>query len=504
MAGKAIHMRKAEDVVRLHKNGVSVRRISKILGIHRNTVKKYIEDGCPGSCIINNNFLHESTDSILSSNTPDDNWTSRINWEEIRAQVLSGVSIEVIHEELRKEDLVPVQYSGFWKQLSKRVTLSKATMVKVHPPGIRCEIDYCDGISIYDPRTGEFQKTELFVGVLCHSRYAFAEFTLSQSSEDFLSSHVRMLQFFGGVPQVITPDNLKSAVSRAHRYDPVINQAYTRLSAHYGFTVEPARVKRPQDKAVVERTIQSFQKWFYMRVRHRKFTSLVELNIALKEALEIFNKKVHRTFKKTRQEMFQNEKPSLMPSPIKEYVVSSHKQAVLGRDCHLSFEKNFYSAPHELRGQTLDLWYTAKTIEIYNSKLELVALHPRRKGEGHFSTNKNHYPLSHQAFLEEDISSALSWAKRVGPETEKLIQSLLQGEFPLRYLRRAQGILGLSKSYGAMALESASKKANMFNNLNIHFIKRVLDCGGLENRKGGESIIRGENENLRGINQVLH
>ena len=109
MAGKAIHMRKAEDVVRLHKNGVSVRRISKILGIHRNTVKKYIEDGCPGSCIINNNFLHESTDSILSSNTPDDNWTSRINWEEIRAQVLSGVSIEVIHEELRKEDLVPVQ-----------------------------------------------------------------------------------------------------------------------------------------------------------------------------------------------------------------------------------------------------------------------------------------------------------------------------------------------------------------------------------------------------------
>jgi lambda repressor-like predicted transcriptional regulator len=166
MAGKAIHMRKAGDVVRLHKNGVSVRRISEILGIHRNTVKKYIEDGCPGSCVINNNDLHESTDSILSSNTPDDNWTSRIIWEEIRAQVLSGVSIEVIHEELRKEDLVPVQYSGFWKQLSKRVTLSKATMVKVHPPGIRCEIDYCDGISIYDPRTGEFQKTELFVGVL--------------------------------------------------------------------------------------------------------------------------------------------------------------------------------------------------------------------------------------------------------------------------------------------------------------------------------------------------
>ena len=148
-------------------------------------------------------------------------------------------------------------------------------------PGERCEVDYCDGIDILDPVSGEIVKTHLFVGALCFSRYTFAEFSLSQSSHDFLDSHRRMFEFFKGVPQVISPDNLKSAVTKTHIYDPDLNKAYVRLGQHYRCAVVPARVRRPKDKAIVERTIQIFQRWFFFKVRHYTFTSIVELNKVL-------------------------------------------------------------------------------------------------------------------------------------------------------------------------------------------------------------------------------
>ena len=173
---------------------------------------------------------------------------------------------------------------------------------------------------------------------------------------------------------MLSPDNLKSAVTKAHRYDPTINQSYTRLAEYYDVSVVPARVRRPQDKAIVERTIQIFQRWFYMRVRYRTFTSLVELNQCLREHLALFNRKRHRIFKRTREAMYEDERSHLKPLPEVPYRVATYHKALLSRDCHLVFDSNFYSAPHWLRGKELDIWATSLQVEIYHES-ERVAVH---------------------------------------------------------------------------------------------------------------------------------
>jgi transposase len=501
MAGQELDMKKIREIRRLKALGFGKRRIAQTLGIHRDTVTKYFEESAAenGASNLPVNVLATATSET------DDAWAAKIDWPALRDEILKGVPINIVFGELVEQNKVPVQYPAFWKQLQRRAPMLKTTMVRAFPPGSRTEIDYCDGIDIVNVATGELLKTELFVGVLCSSRYTFAEFTLSQKSADFLSSHVRMFDYFGGVSQVIAPDNLKSAVTKAHRYDPVLNPAYTKLAAHYQFAVVPARVKRPQDKALVERTIQIFQRWFFMLVRNRTFTSLLELNAVLREHLALFNQKRHRIFRKTRAEMFEAEREHLMPLPKDRYQVSTHSVSKLSRDCHLVFDRNFYSAPHQHRGLELDVWATESAVEIYH-KIERVAFHARSKTESKFVTNTSHYPPEHQAYLEEDIVKSKSWASDIGPETAKLIETLLSGPFPLRHLRRAQNVLGLSRKYSKARLEQGAKTANCFNQTTAQYIERVIKQNSkpFEMRQGGEPIKRAYNPHLRGVDRIIH
>lgn len=495
MAAKGLSMKTVEEIRRLKGLGFGKRQIARTLKIHRNTVSKYFDE--PTSAA--------AQPPVIPFVEPR-GWWDDIDWPWVRDEMLKGVPLNILHEELLESGKLTVQYPAFWKQLQRRCPNLKATMVRVFAPGSRAEIDYCDGISIVNITTGELIETELFVGVLCSSRYTFAEFTLSQKSADFLSSHVRMLEFFGGSAQVVSPDNLKSAVTKAHRYDPVLNPAYTKLATHYGFAVVPARVRRPQDKAIVERTIQIFQRWFFMRMRNRSFTSLVELNACLKEHLTLFNQKRHRVFGRTRAEMFEDERASLMPLPKDRYEVATFSRAQLSRDCHLIFDHNFYSAPHGLRGLELDVWATQRTVEIFHNG-ERVALHARSTVKGKFVTDTKHYPPEHQAYLEEDIVKARTWAESVGPETAKLIGGLLDGAYPLRHLRRSQSILQLSRKYSKAQLEQAAEVANRFSNSSLQYLERVIKqsgCGQAPTRKGGEPIQREFNPHLRGLDEILH
>lgn len=508
MANVGLNMKIVDEILRLKSLKFTKRQIARTLGIHRNTITKYLEQHAvelgPGSAGQPANVM--ATPATLSEPT----WVNDIDWQGVRDEILKAVPIQVVYEELFDQGKVSVTYPAFWKQLQKRAPLLKTTMVRIFTPGSKIEIDYADGIDIVNIQTGEAIKTEFFVGVLAHSRYTFAEFTMSQKSEDFLSSHVRMLEFFGGSAQTISPDNLKAAVTRAHRYDPVLNPAYTRLASHYGFAVVPARVRRPQDKAIVERTILIFQRWFFMKVRNRTFTSLVELNQVLKEYLTSFNLKMHRTFNRTRKAMYEeSEKAALQPLPKDPYLVQTFSRAKLSRDCHLAFDHNFYSSPHTLRGFDLDIWATDKTVEVCHEGVR-VAIHARRCGQGKFATDKRHYPPSHQAYLEEeDISKLKSWATSIGVETRKIIEDLLSGDYPLRYLRRAQGILSLARKYSKSDLELAVVVANRFNNKTIPYIERVIvkirgDRTALPIRNGGGPITRQLNPNLRGLDEILH
>lgn len=478
MAGSGLDMKDVLEIKRLWKLGLKSRQIAKILKVHRNTINKYVEQFRLESAVTVKEVPAER--ELISSAG-----VSEIDWEKVRREYLSGVTLSVIHEELLETNQTKIQYSGFWKQVQKRISLTEATMVRIFKPGERTEIDYADGIEIMDPATGELRKTEFFVGVLCHSRYAFAEFTWTQSSEDFLESHVRMFDFFGGTTKLLSPDNLKSAVTKAHRYDPVINQAYTKLAGHYDLAVVPARVRTPKDKAIVERSIQIFQRYFFMKIRNRTFTSLLELNQCLKSHLEIFNVKRHRIFGRTRHEMYLDERSSLQRLPLDPYKVATHARAKLSRDCHLVFETNFYSAPHTLRGRELDIWASSKGLEVFFEG-ERVALHARSGSRRKFVTDNNHYPPAQQAFLEEDVQKIISRAVEVGPQTEKLIRELLSAQ-PLKHFRRSQGIVALSWKYGAALLEHAAFEANRFQNQNVQYLERVIKA-----QKG--VILQTENE----------
>ena len=495
MAGNGLNVKDINEIKRLWKLGLKKREIARIIKVHRNTVSKHIDE-----------FIAANSDqkNKLSCALPtkEENWTANIDWNNIRSEYLRGVPLNVIHEELFETNKLSIQYAGFWKQAQKKISLTEATMIKIHKPGERIEIDYADGIEIVDPVTGEVRKTQFFVGVLCHSRYAFAEFTMTQNSQDFLQSHVNMFEYFGGVALLLSPDNLKSAVTKPHRYDPVINQAYTRLAEHYEVAVVPARVRTPKDKAIVERTIQIFQRYFFMLIRYKTFTSLLELNLFLRAHLEIFNNKQHRIFKRTRHEMFLEEKSYLKPLPVVSYKVAVYHSAILSRDCHLYFDQNYYSAPHDLRGKNLDVWATTKTVEIFFDS-ERVALHGRGKSVRKFITDIGHYPPAQMAFAEEDVQKIIARATAVGPQTESLIKSLLEGPMPLKHFRRSQGVVALSWKYSSEHLEAACKEANRFNNYNVQYLERVIKVRqGVKTNTDNEIGQRSYNPHLRGVNNI--
>lgn len=453
MARRPTSMNKQSEIHRLKGLGLKERAIARTLKMSRKTVRKYLSavsiEGPPEAQIL-------------------------FTWEDVlREHQMNDVPLQILWEELKDEGRTSWSYSYFWKQYQKNCPSSKeVTMIRQHPSGERVEIDYCDGIDILDPVSGELIKTHLFVGVLCRSRYTYAEFSYSQRSVDFLNSHVRMFNFLGGVPRQLAPDNLKSAVNKTHKYDPDINPAYQRLAHHFNLAVVPARVRTPKDKAIVERSVQIFQRWFYKKVRKRTFTSLQELNKALAEHLEEFNNKKHRTLGCSRSEAFAEEKQDLSPLPEVEFTVRTHKRATLHHDCHLQFETNFYSSPWEYREKELDVWASENTIEVfYDGKL--IAQHPRSKGKNKVVTNKNHYPPAQRAYLEVTPQYLLEKSKDAGPDVHRLIDSLLGGPHPLQHLRRCQGIVALVKKYPSEQLNYACEQAIILNRPYIRFIEAM-------------------------------
>jgi transposase len=256
MSGKVTPVQKIKEIRRLKELGLSDRAIARALDVNRRTVEKYRDSA-----------KEQPADASGQPDAQPEAWYEAIDWPAITSEIRKGVPIQVLWEELREQKLVAVQYAAFWKQLRRRVPNLEVTMVRTFAPGDRCEIDYADGIDLLDRFTAEIIKTHLFVGVLCHSRFIFAEFSLSQKSADFLASHVRMFQAFGGVPKVVAPDNLKSAVIKAHRYDPVINPAYTKLCDYYDTACRTGAGAAPQGQSHRRKVYSDFSAMVFLEVQ---------------------------------------------------------------------------------------------------------------------------------------------------------------------------------------------------------------------------------------------
>ncbi len=374
-----------------------------------------------------------------------------------------GVTLALLHIEYLGTHPDGVRYTAFCERYRTWLKRQSPVMRQVHVAGDKMFVDYA-GMKprIVDASTGEVIEVELFVAVLGASNYTFAEASRTQSVPDFVASVTRALTFFGGAPRAIVPDQLKSAVIKACRYDPGVQRTTAELARYYETTILPARPKSPRDKAKVEVGVQIAERWLLARIRNETFTSLGALNARLAELVAWLNARPMRTYKASRRELFDRlDKPALSPLPSEPFEACSWKKVALNIDYHVAFEDHFYSAPHALRTEDVELWLraTTTTVEIFHDR-ERVAAHVRSFARGGFTTITEHMPSSHRAHAEWTPSRILGWAEQVGTHTRALCEAILrERRHPEWGYRSCLGLFRLAKKYGNARLDAASRRA---------------------------------------------
>lgn len=449
-----------EQVRLLFSQGHKIRRISKMLNLSRNTVRAILRD--PEEVVSTEQRSAEAREP-----------SSIIDWEQVFKEHSRGTTIKVLHREFAPE----LTYMVFWHQFRKRQPIRPEISVRLrHEPGERTYFDFADGISIVDQATGKKTKTQLLVACLPFSSRTEAEFLLDQKQASFIPAIERAFARLGGVTPYIVVDNLKSAVARAHLYDPEVNRTFTEFANHMGFAVLPARPYKPRDKAAVEAAVGVIQRQFYQEVRNIVFYSIEELNEHLRLFLTRLNTepmKDHASL--SRLDRFEAERSRLKALPMTRFELSEWRTAKVHPDCHIQVEKMFYSVPYQFVGSQVHVRIRSSTVEVFSDEREPLAIHPRISGQTRMqaSTLDAHYPDEKAALARFDIQVALRDAERIGPQTHRLIEDLFSSSQPLKYLRRAQGILRLYHSgrVSGASLEHACERALLFGKKQLSFIK---------------------------------
>jgi transposase len=469
------------QVLALREAGHGFKTIARSLSASKNTIKRICEEAAAPAAPL-----------PTSPSTPSPPWADKIDWKEVVREVRAGVTLK----QLFKEHAPEVGYTGFRRQVRKLAAdTPRASIPLTHVPGEKVQVDYTKGVELEPGSERSVRRgTELFVGVLPHSGKIFARFFLDQKLPSFIAAHEAMFAFFGGVTPYVVIDNLKAGVSKAHRYDPDENKTYCDFGNHMGFAVLPCRPATPRDKGAVENAIGIIQRTFYHEVRNRRFDSLHALNSALGEFLVRLNAEVMKDYGVSRDERFLREAPSLRPLPADPFELAEWREAKVHPDCEIQVDKNFYSVPYTLVGRSVRVKLGRNIVEVFDLELGRVTRHARLRGIGQHSRYDWHYPSERLQQARYEIRNAKDDADRVGPQTRAVIEVLFAGQWPLRGLRRAQGVLRCARAYGNDALEHACGKALHFKKYRVDFIK---DCAmtfhrGQEEFRHGATPMRDE------------
>jgi transposase len=380
-----------------------------------------------------------------------------------------GVTLELLWHEYAEsvarspEPLRPYSYSRFCELCAAYRKTVSPSMRQVHIAGDKLFIDYSGRRPrIRDPQTGEDTDVELFVAVLGASNLTYAEATRSQKLNDFIEATVRALEYIGGVPKVLVPDQLRSAVSQPARHMPEINAAYAAMAAHYGCAVIPARPGRPRDKAKVEVAVQIAQRWILARLRNQTFFSLAELNRAIAELLEDLNQRPMRKLNTSRRALFdQHERHVLRPLPATRFEpVESRFHVGVGIDYCVEFDHRHYSVPRVLVQRRVDVHATSRTIEIFHQGIR-VASHLRSHGPyGTAVINPDHRPHAHREYGQWPPERLERWAQSIGLAVLDVVShQLRREEHPELRFRACLAIISLAKRYGNERLQAACAHA---------------------------------------------
>jgi transposase len=394
-------------------------------------------------------------------------------YQELRKK---GVTLQLLWREYRDVHPSGLSYSQFCRRYHDYTKATTPVMRQIHKAGEKTFVDYA-GMTVpwMDVTTGELHEAQVFVGSLGASQYTYVEATETQSLPDWIQSHTRMWEHFGGVSTVVIPDNLKSGVSKTHRYDPDINANYQHVGEHYGFAIVPARVREPKDKAKVENAVGCIERQILAPMRHITFTSIAEINAAIKPRLTEFNKKSFQKMKTSRQELFETiDKPELKPLPTERYQYCQWQHAKVHIDYHFVFDDHYYSVPYKYIHHEIEVRATSNTVECFY-KLKRISAHPRSYHRYKHSTIKEHMPPAHQAHAEWSPERMKRWANKIGVNTMKFIDHLIASRaFPEQAYRTCLGVLRLASRYGEDRLDKACFIAHEAGATRYHQVESIL------------------------------
>ena len=385
-------------------------------------------------------------------------------------------------EDCRLNDEEPLMYSQFCYYIQQDEQKRRATMHIGRKPGEQVEVDWAgDPAQITDPDTGEIIYAHLFLGVMTYSQYAYVEAFINEKQQAWITAHVHMYEYFGGVAKILVPDNCKTAVvHNGGWYNQQINTVYHEMAEHYGTAIIPARVRKPKDKPNVEGSVGNISTWITAALRNEQFFSLAELNCAIWEKLKAFNARLFQKKEGSRLNLFRDEElPLLAKLPATPYELAEWKQATVQFNYHISIGGMLYSVPYEYIKRKVDVRITDRTIEIFYSH-NRIASHRRLYGrKGQYSTITEHMPEDHQKYLEWNGNRFRKWAEQVGQHTHQAVDAILTSKrVEQQTYKSCIGLLKLADRYSFECLEAACKKALFYTATpSYKSIKTILMTG---------------------------
>lgn len=467
-------MRQIREVLRLRQEcKLTHRQISASTGISKGSVGEYLRRARDAgltweqACELDDIELEHRLFTFVGRNEPPRRAPIDFNWvhQELRR---TGVTLQLLWIEYREavasdpRGLVPYQYSQFCDRYRSFRGKVDVSMRQVHLAGDKVFLDYSGKKpTIIDRETGEVIEVELFVAVLGASSYTYAEATRTQKIGDFIGSCTRAFEYFGCVPKIGVPDQLRSAVSRPGRYDPEINATFAEFAEHYSIAIVPARARKPKDKAKVEAGVLLAQRWILASLRNRVFFTIEELNAAIAELLETLNTRPFQKLEGCRRSAFEKiDRPAMQPLPPTRYELSTWKKATVNIDYCVEYDARPYSVPHALVGETVHLRVTLSVVEIFHKGRRVVS-HRRCYGpKGTPTIRDEHRPKSHREYGKWPPSRVISWAESLGPSVGTVVEQILTRKpHPELGYRSCMALIRDAKRYSPERVEAACRRA---------------------------------------------
>jgi transposase len=477
-------MRKIKEILRLkYACGLSERQIAESCRLGKTTVGEYLQraEAVGLSWPLPADLDEEALEARLFARPLPPPSRVLPDWAEVQRELKrKGVTRFLLWQEYKERHPEGIAYPTFTVLYRQWAGKLDVVMRQEHKAGEKLFVDYAGmTLPITDPGTGEVRQGQVFVATLGASNYTYAEVSLTQNLEDWLASHRRALEFFGGVPELVVPDNLKVGVKSPCRYEPEANPSYAELAAHYGFAVLPARVRKPRDKAKVETGVQIVERRILAPLRDRSFFSVGEANKSVWELLASLNEQPFQKLQGSRQSLFEElDRPALKPLPAEPYVLASWKKARVNIDYHIEIDGHYYSVPHQYARQQIEVRLTATTLEVFVKDKRLAShakVADRARYKGRHTTIPEHMPEAQRRHGEWSPGRPISWAEKIGEHTALVVKHILESRpHPEQGFRSCLGIMRLSKSHPPERVEAACRRAVKLKSYSYQSIASIL------------------------------